>query len=101
MDDTLDEQSKAIVRAVLEREGRGFAEEVGFRRTGNPAELFGLLVAAVLVAPRGEDAAVAEAARAVHQRWRTASDLASAAEEDVAKELGAAVEGDDRTAHDD
>jgi len=101
MDDTLAEEQKAIARAVLEREGRGFAEEIGLGRTNNPASLFALLVAAVLVAPRGETASVAAAAREVTTRWHTAGDLAGAAEQDVAKELGAAVEGDDRTDHDD
>jgi endonuclease III len=96
MDDTLAEEQKATARAVLEREGRGFAEEIGLGRTNNPASLFGLLVAAVLVAPRGEAVGPARAAREVTNRWHTASDLAAASEQDVAKELGAAVEGFDR-----
>jgi endonuclease III len=96
MDDTLDEEQKQIARAVLEREGRGFAEEIGLGRTNNPASLFGLLVAAVLVAPRGEAAGPARAAHEVTNRWHTPSDLADADEQDVAKELGAAVEGFDR-----
>ena len=101
MDDTLDEEQKQIARAVLEREGRGFAEEIGLRRTNNPGGLFDLLVTAILVAPRGETAAAARAAHEVTNRWHTAADLADAAEQDVAKELGAAVEGDDRSDGDD
>ncbi|MDD7921652.1 hypothetical protein [Actinomycetospora callitridis] len=101
MDDTLDEEQKQIARAVLEREGRGFAEEIGLRRTNNPAGLFDLLVTAVLVAPRGETAEVARAAHEVTNRWHTAADLADADEQDVAKELGAAVEGDDHADGDD
>jgi hypothetical protein len=101
MDDTLAEEQKATARAVLEREGRGFAEEIGLGRTNNPASLFGLLVTAVLVAPRGEATGPATAAREVTTRWHTASDLAAAAEHDVAKELGAAVEGFGREEGDD
>jgi len=101
MDDTLDEEQKVTARTVLEREGRGFAEEMGLGRTNNPASLFALLVTAVLVAPRGEHPAVAAAARELTTRWRTAGDLAGADEQDVAKELGAAVEGDDRRDLDD
>ncbi|PVZ12066.1 hypothetical protein [Actinomycetospora cinnamomea] len=96
MDDTLSEEQKVTARAVLGREGRGFAEEIGLGRTNNPASLFGLLVAAVLVAPRGEAAGPARAAHEVTNRWHTAGDLAAASEQDVAKELGAAVEGFDR-----
>src|SRR5918997_6966064 len=101
MDDTLAEEQKATARAVLEREGRGFAEEIGLGRTDNPASLFGLLVTAVLVAPRGEAAGPATAAHEVTNRWHTASDLAAASEQDVAKELGAAVEGFGRDDGDD
>src|SRR5687768_10626414 len=101
MDDTLAEEQKATARAVLEREGRGFAEEIGLGRTNNPASLFGLLVTAVLVAPRGEATGPAAAAREVTNRRQTGSDLAAAAEQDVAKELGAAVEGFGRDEGDD
>ena len=101
MDDTLAERQKATARAVLEREGRGFAEEIGLGRTDNPASLFGLLITAVLVAPRGEAAGPATAAHEVTNRWHTASDLAAASEQDVAKELGAAVEGFGRDDGDD
>jgi hypothetical protein len=101
MDDTLDEEQKRTARAVLEREGRGFAEEIGLGRTNNPASLFGLLVAAVVVAPRGEATGPARAAHEVTNRWHTASDLAAAAAQDVAKELGAAVEGFDADDGDD
>lgn len=96
MDDTLSEEQKLTARAVLEREGRGFAEEIGLGRTNNPASLFGLLVAAVVVAPRGESSGPARAAHEVTNRWHTVADLAAASEQDVAKELGAAVEGFDR-----
>lgn len=101
MDDTLSEEQKVTARAVLEREGRGFAEEIGLRRTNNPASLFGLLVTAVLVAPRGEASGPATAAHEVTNRWHTAADLADASEQDIAKELGAAVEGVDRSDRDD
>jgi endonuclease III len=101
MDDTLSEEQKATVRAVLGREGRGFAEEIGLGRTNNPASLFGLLVAAVLVAPRGEATGPARAAHEVTNRWHTAADLADASEQDIAKELGAAVEGFGNDEHDD
>jgi endonuclease III len=96
MDDTLSEEQKVTARAVLEREGRGFAEEIGLGRTNNPASLFGLLVTAVLVAPRGEASSPAKAAHEVTNRWHTVTDLAEASEQDIAKELGAAVEGFDR-----
>ncbi|GAA4912857.1 hypothetical protein EV188_110228 [Actinomycetospora succinea] len=96
MDDTLREDQKLTARAVLAREGRGFAEEIGLGRTNNPASLFGLLVAAFVVAPRGESGAAARAAHEVTNRWHTATDLAAASEQDVAKELGAAVEGSER-----
>lgn len=101
MDDTLREDQKLTHRAVLEREGRGFAEEIGLGRTNNPASLFGLLVTAVLVAPRGEAAGPARAAHEVTNRWHTPADLAAASDQDIAKELGAAVEGDDRGDGDD
>ncbi|MFC5138467.1 hypothetical protein ACFPK1_09520 [Actinomycetospora rhizophila] len=101
MDDTLREEQKLTARAVLAREGRGFAEEIGLGRTDNPASLFGLLVAAVVVAPRGETSGAARAAHELTNRWHTATDLAAADEQDVAKELGAAVEGVDRGDGDD
>ncbi|MEJ2859962.1 hypothetical protein [Actinomycetospora flava] len=101
MDDTLREDQKLTVRAVLAREGRGFAEEIGLGRTNNPASLFGLLVTAVLVAPRGESSGPARAAHEVTNRWHTPADLAAASAQDVAKELGAAVEGVDRGDGDD
>ncbi|MEJ2887093.1 hypothetical protein [Actinomycetospora aeridis] len=101
MDDTLREEQKLTARAVLAREGRGFAEEIGLGRTNNPASLFGLLVAAVVVAPRGEAREAARAAHEVANRWHTATDLAAASERDVAGELGAAVEGVDRGDGDD
>lgn len=101
MDDTLSEEQKATARAVLGREGRGFAEEIGLGRTNNPSSLFGLLVTAVLVAPRGEATGAARAAHEVTNRWHTVADLAAASEQDVAKELGAAVEGFDRDDRDD
>jgi endonuclease III len=100
MDDTLREEQKLTARAVLEREGRGFAEEIGLGRTNNPASLFGLLVTAVLVAPRGEARGPARAAHEVTNRWHTVTDLAAASEQDIAKELGAAVEGVDTDADD-
>jgi transcriptional regulator with XRE-family HTH domain len=101
MDDTLREEQKLTARAVLAREGRGFAEEIGLGRTNNPASLFGLLVTAVIVAPRGESSGAARAAHEVTNRWHTATDLTSASEQDIAKELGAAVEGVDRGDGDD
>lgn len=100
MDDTLSEEQKRTARAVLEREGRGFAEEIGLGRTNNPSSLFGLLVTAVLVAPRGEALGPATAAHEVTNRWHTVADLADASEQDIAKELGAAVEGFDTDADD-
>src|SRR4051794_22268318 len=101
MDDSLSEEQKVTARAVFEREGRGFAEEIGLGRTNNPSSLFGLLVTAVLVAPRGEASGPATAAHEVTNRWHTVTDLADASEQDIAKELGAAVEGAGRDEQDD
>lgn len=88
MDDSLDEESKLLVRAVLEREGRGFAEEIGFNRTSNPAELFGLLVMAVVVGAHGDAPATLEAARSLNDRWRTPAELVAAEPADVRTTLG-------------
>jgi endonuclease III len=65
-----------IVRAILDRHGRTFSEEIGLRvERGTPAALFGLLCASMLMSARIGHGISIEASRAVVRRWSTARRL--------------------------
>lgn len=68
-----------IVRAILDRHGRTFGEEIGIRvERGTPAPLFGLLCAAMIMSARiGHEISI-EASRLVVRRWSTARKLDAA-----------------------
>lgn len=90
----------ALVAAVLEREGAVPTAALP-ERGEESAQLFGLLVAAVVVTAHGESAATADAVGSLLGRWRTATEIAAADPADVGKTLGASVEGGDGSAVDD
>lgn len=72
--------SKAVVRALLERHGQTYAEELGIRldRAG-PSALFRLLCAALLLSARiSADLAVAAARALTDSGWTTPRKLADA-----------------------
>lgn len=58
------EEKKRLVRR-LAADGRGFAEEYGFRVTNNPASLFQVLVLSVLLAQPGDGRCALRATRAL------------------------------------
>ncbi len=70
----------AIEKALLERHGRTYAEELGINLTkGSPSALFELLCAAVLFSARiGAEQAVKAARAMFDQGWTTAEKLAAA-----------------------
>ncbi|TDC66837.1 hypothetical protein E1258_01535 [Micromonospora sp. KC207] len=70
------EDKKRLVRR-LAGDGRGFAEQYGFRVTNNPSSLFQLLTLSVLLARRGDfRCAVAGAAALRDAGWDSAARLA-------------------------
>lgn len=89
-----------LLAAVLDREGAVPTTALP-ERGDETAQLFGLLVAAVVVTAHGDSAATADAVGAVLGRWRAAGELAAAAPADVRKSLGASVEGGEDSAVDD
>jgi endonuclease III len=75
-----DPPPKAVVRALLERHGNTYAEEIGIRiaRSG-PSALFRLLCAALLLSARiSADLAVAAARALSEEGWTTPSKLVDA-----------------------
>jgi endonuclease III len=70
----------AIEKALLERHGRTYAEELGINlTTGSPSALFQLLCAAILFSARIGAGQAVKAARAMFdQGWTTAEKLAAA-----------------------
>lgn len=80
---------KAIVRALLDRHGRTYAEEIGFDPDSNrPSDLFRLLVASLLFSARiSADIAVRAAKALAEQGWTTADKLADSTWSDRAKVL--------------
>ncbi len=72
-------QQKAIVRVLLERHGRTFAEELGIEVARNtPSPLFRLLCAALLYSTRISAALATRAALALsEQGWNTPAQLAA------------------------
>jgi len=72
--------SKAVVRALLDRHGRTYAEEIGIRLgRGGPSALFRLLCAALLLSARiSADLAVAAARALAEAGWTTPRKLADA-----------------------
>src|SRR5438876_1727254 len=72
---------RALVRALLERHGRTFAEELGIKllRDGTPSALFRLLVASILFSTRIGHGIAVEAARALFREgWTTPQKLGGA-----------------------
>ncbi|MEU8191764.1 hypothetical protein AB0C00_31490, partial [Micromonospora carbonacea] len=70
------EDRKRLARR-LAGDGRGFAEQYGFRVTNNPSSLFQLLTLSVLLARRGDfRCAVAAAAALRDSGWDSAARLA-------------------------
>lgn len=69
---------RAVVRALLDRHGRTYSEEIGFDPSrGRPSELFRLLVASLLFSARiSADIAVRAAKAVSDQGWTTADKLA-------------------------
>ena len=71
------EEQRRLTRALLNRFGRGFAEECGVRVTSNPASLLHLLCLSVLLARTGDYHRAASTARAMRdQGWENATRLA-------------------------
>jgi endonuclease III len=71
---------KSVVRALLDRHGHTFADELGIRVERNtPSELFRLLCAALLLSARIRQELAVQAARALRERgWTTARKMAAA-----------------------
>src|ERR671937_2026178 len=71
---------RAVARALLERHGRTFAEELSIRlERGTPSQLFRLLVASILFSTRIGHGIAVEAAKALfRQGWTTPQKLGAA-----------------------
>ncbi|MCD2186955.1 hypothetical protein [Actinomycetospora soli] len=89
-----------LLAAVLDRDGAVPTAALP-ERHDETAQLFGLLVAAVVVTVHGDSAATADAVGSVLGRWRSADELAAADPADLATSLGASVEGGEGAAVDD
>src|SRR5215203_1755098 len=80
-----------IVRAVLDRYPRTYAEELGIRSLESPSGLFRLFVMAMLMSARIRANTAQDAARALFgQRWTTARALAGASWAERARVLNQA-----------
>ncbi len=94
--------TEAIVRAVLDRHGRTYAEEIGFDGSRNePEELFRLLTASLLFSARIRADIAVRAARALgEQGWTTADRLLESSWEQRARVLNESgyARYDERTA---
>lgn len=88
----MDDQTKATVRALLERYPRGYvAEEVGDTVTNTAAGLFRLLCLAVLADDTAPSPDTVAAARALFERgWGAAPEMAKADERELANVLAGA-----------
>jgi hypothetical protein len=83
-----------MVRRLVSRAGRGYAEAYGFSVTTNPASLFRLLLLAVLTGARRDDRqAVALAQALVARGWDSAARLAGSRYEERVAVLDAAGAG--------
>ncbi|MEV0430647.1 hypothetical protein [Micromonospora sp. NPDC050495] len=89
------EDKKRLVRR-LAGDGRGFAEQYGFRVTNNPAQLFQVLYLSVLLARRGDFRKAVDAAAALRDAgWDSAARMARSLHEDRVRVLrGAGQRGD-------
>ncbi len=80
-----------LVRAVLDRYPRSYAEELGVRALHTASALYRLLVMALLMSARIRASVALDAARALsRQRWTTARRMADASWEDRARVLNEA-----------
>jgi endonuclease III len=87
----MDRSAEDVVRRVLDRHGRTFADEVGIALTDEPAPLFQLLVLAQLLSARiATGVAVAAALELRAEGWTTAQRLRDAARPRVVAALGRA-----------
>src|SRR5438105_2620130 len=90
------EHKRRIVRGLLDRTSRGFAEECGFPVTNNPAKLFQLLYLSVLLSgPRDHRQAVRTAQALRDRDWDTARALAASLHRDRVAVLTEAGERQD------
>ena len=88
----MDEQTKAKVRALLDRYPRGYVqEEAGFTVTKSAAGLFRLLVLSVLADDSAPSAEAVEGTKALlARRWDSAPEMAKTSERDRAAVLKSA-----------
>jgi endonuclease III len=87
----MDRSTEDVVRRVLDRHGRTFADEAGIALTDEPAPLFQLLVLAQLLSARiGTEIAVAAARELSAAGWITAQRLRDAPRPRVVAALGRA-----------
>ena len=87
----MDSSTAAVVRRVLERHGRTFAEDAGITLIDEPAPLFQLLVLAQLLSARiATGVAVAAALELRREGWTTAQRLRDASRPRVVAALGRA-----------
>jgi endonuclease III len=87
----MDRSAEDVVRRVLDRHGRTFADEVGIALTDEPAPLFQLLVLAQLLSARiATGVAIAAALELRAEGWTTAPRLRDAARPRVVAALGRA-----------
>src|SRR5436305_5968813 len=90
------DEKRRLVRRLLEREGRGFAEACGFPVTNNPSSLFRLLYLALLAGGRRDQQRAVRLAQAVRDAgWDTAARLAAAGHHPLTATLRAAGAGRD------
>ncbi|MFC4147860.1 hypothetical protein ACFO0M_16505 [Micromonospora mangrovi] len=81
------EEKKRLVRR-LAGDGRGFAEQYGFRVVNNPSHLFQVLYLSVLLAGRGDFRRAVEAADALRANgWDSAARLARSLDSDRVRVL--------------
>src|SRR3954470_13887622 len=87
----MDSSTAVVVRRVLDRHGRTFADEAGIALTDEPAPLFQLLVLAQLLSARiATGVAVAAALELRAEGWTTAQRLRDASRPRVVAALGRA-----------
>jgi hypothetical protein len=89
---SMDDRTKATVRALLNRHPRGYvAEAAGFAVTNTAAGLFRLLCLSILAEQSAPSGAAIEATRALFARhWDSAPELAKSTERDRATALARA-----------
>jgi len=87
----MDRNAEDVVRRVLDRHGRTFADEAGIALTDEPAPLFQLLVLAQLLSARiGAGIAIAAARKLNEAGWTTPQRLRDASRPRVVASLGRA-----------